>query len=172
MLIFCNFFVLQINLELNILIFCLWEKILCIIYLIVDVSFICKKYFKIIIFVKKVYVFFYFVFNIVLVKMFFFILMLIVINVWFEIVYIKMYEEFFLQEFKDCFNMILFNSDFKWDLVYIIDYVCVNKFFIFILNKRWVLEKDEEEFIFIINKINKLDIYISFENVRYEKRSI
>lgn len=68
--------------------------------------------------------------------------------------------------------MILFNSDIKWDLVYIIDYVCVNKFFIFILNKRWVLEKDEEEFIFIINKINKLDIYISFENVRYEKRSI
>lgn len=68
--------------------------------------------------------------------------------------------------------MILFNSDFEWDLVYIIDYVCVNKFFIFILNKRWVLEKDEEEFIFIINKINKLDIYISFENVRYEKRSI
>lgn len=68
--------------------------------------------------------------------------------------------------------MILFNSDFKWDLVYIIDYVCVNKFFIFTLNKRWALEKDEEEFIFIINKINKLDIYISFENVRYEKRSI
>lgn len=104
--------------------------------------------------------------------MFFFTLMLIVINTRFEIVNTKMYEEPLPQEFKDCLNMILPNSDLQRDPAYIIDYACANKFLTSTPNKRWAPEKDDEEFTLITYKINKLDTYTSSENVRYEKRSI
>lgn len=138
----------------------------------VHASFICKKYLKTITFAKKFYASLYFVSNVVSAKMFFFTLMLIVINARFEIAYTKMYEEPLPQEFKDCLNMILPNSDLKRDPAYIIDYACANKFLTSTPNKRWAPEKDEEEFTLITNKINKLDIHTSSENVRYEKRSI